>query len=566
MGLGATVVVIAAALIALLLPSSQHLNPDMKFRVIQTPMRNTWYGDLSADGNWLVFSASDERGRFDIYMMNVAGGQPRRVTTDSSGYINGVSLSPDGSTILAARYSATKRRFQIMSTPSVGGISREIVEQGLTPAWRPDGQRIGYVVSNTLPNSRITYGLWTSKPDGSDRRCEIADTMIYRPGLRFAFSFSPNWKSVAWTRNYAEGYSEIIVRDLQSGTERQLTNDRKFADDPLWLPTGYVIFSSTRGGNANLWIVPASGGELVQVTKGSGPDAPIGFSGTLNRLVYTEMQETGHIKVANLETRVTQQLTVDDRTRGFPSISGTGRYVVFPEQEGDALSMTNNICITDRETGTTRKLTDDDEHKTNPEVSPDGQWTLYCSRLLTEPAESTRVYLLSVSSPGRKKSIGYGYVTTWINEKEFLVWYASLGFKGSIEREGIERYGIDSVIVIPNLQGSWGFAYDTRANSRGIWITSIPRGPSQKPGVPRQLLKRTPSWMDFAPSANRFFYQLNRGSEIRRMSLPDGKDMPLEVKLPATVMGFGIRADGKEIVYQEWAIKARYVAIDNLFK
>ena len=563
--LGALVVVIAAVLTVVLLPGGQQLNPDMKLRVIQTPMRNIWYGDLSADGNWLIFSASDEAGKFDVYMMNVAGGQPRRVTTDSSGYINGVSLSPDGSTILFASLNVQRRSFRIMSVPSVGGVSREVIETGLVPGWRPDGQRIAYVVSTSLPQSRTTNELWTSRPDGSDRKCEISDTSIYRVGIRFSFSFSPDWKSVAWTRNYPEGYSEIVVHDMETGHERQLTNDKKFADDALWLPTGHIVLSSTRGGNANLWIVPASGGELVQLTKGSGPDAPIGFSRALNRLVYIEMQQTGQIKVANLETHITQQLTVEDRIRGFPSISETGRYVVYPEEDANALSMTRNLYFVDRQ-GTTRKLTDDEEFRNNPAVSPDGEWVLDVSRLVTEPAESTRVFLLSVSNPGRRKFLGHGYSAQWINEKEFFLWYSPLAFRGSIEREGCERVGPDSAATFPVRGGLYLVTYDVRAKSRGLWITPVPKGASQKAGVPRQLLKSPPFWNAFAFSANECFYQLGMRSEVRRMSLPGGKDIPLGLKLPATVVGFGVRPDGKEIVFQEMSVKSRYVAIENVFK
>jgi Tol biopolymer transport system component/predicted Ser/Thr protein kinase len=563
--LGASLVVIAAAIIVVLLPRGQQLNPDMKFRIIQAPMRNIWYGDLSADGNWLVFSASDEGGKFDVYMMNVAGGQPRRVTTDTAAYINGVSLSPDGSTILFASSTEQRRSFRIMSVPSVGGVSREVIESGLVPGWRPDGQKIAYVISKELPRSRSATELWTARPDGTDRKCEISDTSIYRTGIRFSFSFSPDWKSVAWTRNYPEGYSEIVVHDMESGHERQLTYDKKFADDALWLPNGHIVLSSTRGGNANLWVVPASGGELVQLTKGSGPDAPIGFSRALNRLVYIEMQQTGQIKVANLETHSTQQLTVEDRLRGFPSISGTGRYVVYPEEDADALSMSRNLRFADRE-GTTRKLTDDGEFRVDPAVSPDGEWVLDVSRLPTEPAESTRVFLLSVSNPGHRKFLGHGYTAQWINEKEFFIWNFSAGFRGSIEREGCERVGPDSVAALPVSGGLYVVNYDERAKSRGLWITTVPKGASQKVGVPRQLLKSPPFWMAFASGTRELFYQLGMMSEVRRMSLPSGKDIPLGLKLPGTVMGFCVRPDGKEMVYQEIAIKSRYVAIEHVFK
>jgi serine/threonine protein kinase len=562
--LGALFIVVAAILIVVLLPRGQRLNPDMKFHVLQTPMRNIWYGDLSADGNWLTFSATDERGKFDVYMMNVAGGQPRRVTTDTVDYINGVSLSPDGSTILFARLDAKTNTARVLSTPSVGGVSREIVQQGLNPGWRPDGQRIAYVVSNRAPQSRITYELWTSRPDGSDRKCEISDTMVYRPGLRFSYSFSPDWKSFAWTRNYPEGYSEIILHDIESGRERQLTNDKKYADDALWLPSGHIVFSSSRGGNVNLWIVPASGGELVQLTKGSGPDAPIGFSRTMNRLVYIEMQLTGQIMAADLERHAIQQLTVEDRGRGVPSISGIGRFIVYPEEEGDGQSTASNIYVVDRQEGKTRRLTDDGEYRFGSAVSPDGQWVVDCSRLVTEPAESTRAFLLSVSNPGQRRLIGHARVARWVNEKEFLLGSPPRAFMGCVDREGCKQVGPDSAAVFPVRGGTYLVTFDSRASSRGMWITPAAKGTPQKAAISRRLLDRVPFW--FAFSANDFFYQLEIVNEIRRMSLPGGKDIPLGMKLPVNVQGFDVRPDGKEMVFRQTAIKSRYVAIDNVFK
>ena len=55
----------------------------MKFRVVQLPFRDVSYASMSRDGNWIVFPAADDRGKFDVYMMNVSQGQPRRITHDS---------------------------------------------------------------------------------------------------------------------------------------------------------------------------------------------------------------------------------------------------------------------------------------------------------------------------------------------------------------------------------------------------------------------------------------------------------------------------------------------------
>ena len=53
---------------------------------------------------------------------------------------------------------------------------------------------------------------------------------------------------LAGTHRPPEGaVQEIMVRDLQSGKERQLTNDRKNIDEVCWTTGGLILFSSNRG-------------------------------------------------------------------------------------------------------------------------------------------------------------------------------------------------------------------------------------------------------------------------------------------------------------------------------
>jgi Tol biopolymer transport system component len=548
--LGAGVAVVAVVLALLFTRGGKQLNPEMKFHVLQTPLRDVWYGDLSIDGNWIVCSGADENRKFDVYMMNVASGQTRRVTTESGAPINGVALSPDGSTILFARL--IEGRTVLLSVPSVGV---------------PGGQRIAYAVNRALPGHRTSIELWTSRSDGSDKKCELSDTIRTRPGIRTAVSFSPDCKSVAWTRNGEEGFSEIIVRNLETGHEVQLTNDRKFADDPLWLPNNYVVFSSTRGGNCNLWAAPATGGGLVQVTRGSGPDAPIGYSATSNRLVYIEMQQVAQIKVGNLESGSVQQLTIDDRIRDFPSISENGRYVAFSEQEGDATSMSRNIYVVDRQEGTTRKLTNDDDFKTGVAISPDASWILYSSRLRSETTDSTRVFLLSVSNPGQRRLMGHGTFVLWLNNREFCAWHFANAtwYKGSIDRQTMEETRPDSVANIPIAGGTYTLSLDVREARQGWWITPTSKGSQEK--TARQLRAKVPSWFAIAWRTNSVFYTLPASNLLERMSLPSGKPEQFKTAPPKIPGGeFGVTPDGKEIAYTDGSIKARYVAIEDFLR
>ncbi|MDQ3749292.1 MAG: hypothetical protein M3367_09835, partial [Acidobacteriota bacterium] len=84
-------------------------------------------------------------------------------------------------------------------------------------------------------------------------------------------SISPDGNAVAYCSNHS-GNFEIYVKAFTSGArEVQLTNDGKQNFEPAWSPDGQRIayYSKLRGG---IWVVPASGGEVKQLTEfGSHP-------------------------------------------------------------------------------------------------------------------------------------------------------------------------------------------------------------------------------------------------------------------------------------------------------
>ena len=81
------------------------------------------------------------------------------------------------------------------------------------------------------------------------------------------------------------------------------------------------------------------------------------------KLMYSEIQDIGQVKIASLKDGSIRQLTVDDRERGPASISPSGKSVAFPAQEVDAISTAMNIYVMDRDGGNVRKLTDDLSYK-----------------------------------------------------------------------------------------------------------------------------------------------------------------------------------------------------------
>ena len=559
--------VVCAVVVIVLLSRAPQLNPDMKFHTLQIPFRSVWNANVSQDGNWLVFPARDDQGRYDVYMMNVSQGQPRKVSNDSCNHIFNVSLSPDASTIAYARRRLPGQPYEIVTVPSLGGRSKVIVERAQMAAWRPDGLRVDYLVISQIGSSQLTHEFWTVKPDGSDRRCEFADTLEERAAPRFAWYWSPNMKSFAWTRNYPGGYTEIIIRDLETGKERQLTFDKKIADDPVWTQNDHIIFSSNRSGNVNLWIIPSSGGEPVQLTRGSGPDSPMWASADCRRMIYSEAQELGHIKLGDLVTGSVRQLTVDERSRSGPSISPTGAFIAFRAKEENEYSVKTDIYVMDRQGAEIRKLTDGPETKFWPFWSADEKWITYGAFHPTEPPDSSRVYLVKVDNPSQPRLIGKGFDAYWFNEKEFIVFTVRKSYRGSIDRPSLLEFAEDTVWIYPILDGKYMAAADYRVGREGLWITTTQSYQSSGLKEARQLVKSTTLMPVFARDGREFFYTEPGGKrDLHRISLPDGKDERIGRVFPGLRSDFSVRGDGKEIVYTEAYRKTRFVVIDNLFK
>ena len=564
---GSVMVVVCAGIVITLLSRAPQLNPDMKFSTLQIPFRSVWYANVSQDGNWLVFPATDDQGKYDVYMMNVSQGQPRKITNDSCNYIFNVSLSPDASTIVYARRRLAGQPQEIVSVPSLGGRGKVIIEEAQMAVWRPDGLRIDYLVISQIGSGRQTHEFWTAKPDGSHRRCEFADTLEERAVPHFAWYWSPDMKSLAWTRNYPGGYAEIIIRDLETGKERQLTFDKKIADDPVWTQNDHIIFSSNRSGNVNLWAVPSSGGEPIQLTRGSGPDSPMWVSANCRRMIYSEAQNLGHIKLGDLVTGSVRQLTVDERSRSNPSISPTGAFIAFSAKEENEYSVRRDIYVLDRQGAEIRKLTDGPETKFWPFWSADEKWITYGAFHPTEPPDSSRVYLVKVDNPGQPRLIGKGFDAYWFNEKEFIVFTLMKSYRGSIDRPSLLEFAEDSVWICPILDGKYMAAADFRVGREGLWITTAQSYQSSSLKEARQLVKSTTLMPVFARDGREFFYTEPGGKrDLHRISLPDGKDERIGRAFPGLRGDFSVRRDGKEIVYNESYRKTRFVVIDNLFK
>jgi len=569
MSLGAVAVLAIIATVLLLLRERRpDPNPNMTFRALPIPFNDIRSPGLSQDGNWVAFPAADANGKWEVYLMNTSGGEPRRITSSDSSLVEIIQtdISPDGSQIVYCPYNRKLLKHEIHIISTLGGLSKRIVEGGMVPRWRPDGQRIGYILGSytSLASKSGKKEFWSVKPDGNDNRLEFVDSLGIKEG-GWSFSWSPDAQAVAWLRGFPEGYYEIIVRELATGKERQLTFDQKHIEDICWTHRREIIFSSDKAGNYNLWMAPVAGGQAIQITKGTGGEGGTQISTNGKKLLYYASDFIGHLWIANSDGSGARQITFDERWRYAPSFSPDGRRLLF--RMYDPSLSTSHIYLMGRDGSNRQQLSFGNEWVGYSKWSPDGQWIAYSSQPSYTPIDSGSVYLLAASNPVAPRLLGKGADIWWINPKTLVVSRQFKNWLFSIDGAPPQKFYDDSTRAYPILEEKYVLFKDFRKGREGWWIVPIASLNSPSTGLPRKILSKG-SLVTVARHGKLLLYYATNAGEIRKISLPNGKDelFPVQLSDWQFQLGVDISYDGKEIVYVEPRNRAKLVMIENLFK
>ncbi len=178
----------------------------------------------SPDGGRIAFLSNRAEG-WDLYVVESAGGEPRRLTSGATA--DDPAWHPDGHGI------AVERRGGIELVGADGGGRDVIVERGSQPAWASDG-RLAFVRGGDL---------WLHSVEGEESLLQVDAT---RP------AWSPDSERIAVAR-----LRGLAVLDLDGGGLREL-NGQSGDDAPAWHPQGGRIAFVRRG---RLWEAEFGGGE-----------------------------------------------------------------------------------------------------------------------------------------------------------------------------------------------------------------------------------------------------------------------------------------------------------------
>jgi Tol biopolymer transport system component len=195
-------------------------------------------------------------------------------------------------------------------------------------------------------------------------------------------TWSPHGHRIAYWGLRKGGQRDIWTIPASGGEPEDVTNDEPLDWNPVWSPDGsYLYFASDRGGSMNLWRVridEISGkvdGQPEPVTTPSQYSQHISFSRDGHRVVYVQVvtkmniQRVGFDPVGEKVVGQPEWVTQGSKRSALPNISPDGEWLVFSsfgEKQEDLFVI--------RKDGTgLRQLTDDIYKDRFPRWSPDGK-------------------------------------------------------------------------------------------------------------------------------------------------------------------------------------------------
>ena len=199
-------------------------------------------------------------------------------------------------------------------------------ELNASPAWSPDGRALAYtswrkVVSGGAPDvfiSRIFQGVLEYPTKGG------IDTNMQA-------TFSPDGTRITFVSN-RDGNLEVYVANVDGSGLRRLTNHPAAEAAPTWSPTGdQIAFTSDRGGTPQIYVMSSSDGSgLRKISSEAHADRATWAPAPYNEIAFAARSGPGFdIKVFDLSTGETRQVTFGEGSNESPTYSPNGRHIAF---------------------------------------------------------------------------------------------------------------------------------------------------------------------------------------------------------------------------------------------
>ncbi len=195
------------------------------------------------------------------------------------------------------------------------------------------------------------------------------------PGWETQPALSPDGTLIAYTSNES-GNADVWVMPSSGGNAVNVSNNEATDEKPAWFPdNSAVVYTSDRGGGWGVWKAPPLGGGSVLLVA-DARDPAISPDARQIAFVRPDASGTGRVMVAPLAdvSRAQTLVAAPDRIRESeedPAWSPRGQLICY--------SSYRSLWVVPSSGGAGRRLTEDREVYIEPVWSADGRWIYFSS-------------------------------------------------------------------------------------------------------------------------------------------------------------------------------------------
>lgn len=231
---------------------------------------------------------------------------------------------------------------------------------------------------------------------------------------------------------------DIYIANLKGKIVKQLTNTPGYDAEAVLSPDGkYIVFTSTRSGDLELWRMDADGKNLIQLTDGLGYDGGAFFSHDSKKLVfrssrpktekdireYKELLAQHLVAPTNMEIYTMnidgsdlRQITHLGKANWSPYFHPSDKKILFSSNHHSTRGYDFQIYSIDIDGSNLRQITYESGFNAFPMFSPDGKKIAFSSNRLGATPHETNVFLADwvdtdsaeiIQQGQLKKAIGY---------------------------------------------------------------------------------------------------------------------------------------------------------------
>ena len=447
---------------------------------------------ISPDGKLVAYSSDrGPGGERDLYVKQVAGGQPVRLTFDGAGNTT-PDFSPDGSRIA---FRSNRDGGGIYEIPALGGEARLLARDGLNPRFSPDGSQVAYwvgmeSVSVAVPGNGAVWVVPVAGgqprrvgPDFTNARWPVWSPdgkhlliVGYTSAKSMQSSFLDWWiVATGGGQPVRTGIYDALLRAGLQGRDSAgtpLSTEPSVPRPGCWLAaTNSVVFPAGSGDTSNLWETALSratgkaSGAFTRMTAGAGnevepscasADAVTFTNVDLRTDVWSQPFDLDRGKPRGAMERITR----GPARREQPSLSSDGRYVAFAAAESGRL----NIWLRELGTGKESHMASSPLVQRYPAIDASGGRIAFS----VYENDGRSVYVSTPGGTPEKLCEGFVRATDWSRDGKTLLIFG--GYPYQIDALDVASHRQTAVLKHPTYNLLYGrFSPDNR------WISFTAR-------------------------------------------------------------------------------------------